>query len=609
MQKIFCCLLIVFASNVYSQAKSQQIKAHSLETIQVKAVRSSANIYQTGSSIDVITSDEIFNKGYSFVSEALESLGGINVSQSGAFGGTSYARIRGASSGQTLVLIDGVKVNDASSPDGAFDFSNLQTFNIERIEVLKGSQSTLWGSDAIGGLINIVTKDFQMGPKYNFFIETGSHETLKLGANIYFSNNENNFQISAFEHKSKGISKAEENDGNFEKDGFGSRSFLFKGKLNLYDITYSTNINYSESDIDFDSYGFITGVKDGDENAKSNHLNWTMSVKKSVLEGKLDSILTYARSSIDRKYSLNGRQNFSAEGKRDFIRYTGNYSFSPTNFLTFGLEKEETKVLTDSISTKSLFLLYELKPLKKLGISLGLRSDRKNNDSKKNTMKITGFYDLGNDWFFRSNWGEGFKLPTIFQSTFFCCGAVTANKSIKPESSEGYEVGFEYTSKDKGVTFGITYFNQDIINQIDFSFALGVYENIKRVSTEGFELNLGYNKSENFNISGSYSFLEAKDSLGVSLIRIPKSKASIDFSYTISSDSRFFFQINYNGREKDTRVTLEEWIRADLTFIQNLKNDLVFFTKIKNIFNESYQDIYGYGTEGTSVYLGVKVNY
>ena len=609
MQKIFCCLLIVFASNVYSQAKSQQIKAHSLETIQVKAVRSSANIYQTGSSIDVITSDEIFNKGYSFVSEALESLGGINVSQSGAFGGTSYARIRGASSGQTLVLIDGVKVNDASSPDGAFDFSNLQTFNIERIEVLKGSQSTLWGSDAIGGLINIVTKDFQMGPKYNFFIETGSHETLKLGANIYFSNNENNFQISAFEHKSKGISKAEENDGNFEKDGFGSRSFLFKGKLNLYDITYSTNINYSESDIDFDSYGFITGVKDGDENAKSNHLNWTMSVKKSVLEGKLDSILTYARSSIDRKYSLNGRQNFSAEGKRDFIRYTGNYSFSPTNFLTFGLEKEETKVLTDSISTKSLFLLYELKPLKKLGISLGLRSDKKNNDSKKNTMKITGFYDLGNDWFFRSNWGEGFKLPTIFQSTFFCCGAVTANKSIKPESSEGYEVGFEYTSKDKGVTFGITYFNQDIINQIDFSFALGVYENIKRVSTEGFELNLGYNKSENFNISGSYSFLEAKDSLGVSLIRIPKSKASIDFSYTISSDSRFFFQINYNGREKDTRVTLEEWIRADLTFIQNLKNDLVFFTKIKNIFNESYQDIYGYGTEGTSVYLGVKVNY
>jgi len=609
MQKIFCCLLIVFASNVYSQAKSQQIKAHSLETIQVKAVRSSANIYQTGSSIDVITSDEIFNKGYSFVSEALESLGGINVSQSGAFGGTSYVRIRGASSGQTLVLIDGVKVNDASSPDGAFDFSNLQTFNIERIEVLKGSQSTLWGSDAIGGLINIVTKDFQMGPKYNFFIETGSHETLKLGANIYFSNNENNFQISAFEHKSKGISKAEENDGNFEKDGFGSRSFLFKGKLNLYDITYSTNINYSESDIDFDSYGFITGVKDGDENAKSNHLNWTMSVKKSVLEGKLDSILTYARSSIDRKYSLNGRQNFSAEGKRDFIRYTGNYSFSPTNFLTFGLEKEETKVLTDSISTKSLFLLYELKPLKKLGISLGLRSDKKNNDSKKNTMKITGFYDLGNDWFFRSNWGEGFKLPTIFQSTFFCCGAVTANKSIKPESSEGYEVGFEYTSKDKGVTFGITYFNQDIINQIDFSFALGVYENIKRVSTEGFELNLGYNKSENFNISGSYSFLEAKDSLGVSLIRIPKSKASIDFSYTISSDSRFFFQINYNGREKDTRVTLQEWIRADLTFIQNLKNDLVFFTKIKNIFNESYQDIYGYGTEGTSVYLGVKVNY
>jgi outer membrane cobalamin receptor len=92
-------------------------------------------------------------------------------------------------------------------------------------------------------------------------------------------------------------------------------------------------------------------------------------------------------------------------------------------------------------------------------------------------------------------------------------------------------------------------------------------------------------------------------------MRIPKRKASIDFSYIISSDSRFFFQINYNGREKDTRGTLEEWIRADLTFIKNLKNDLVFYTKIKNIFNESYQDIYGYGTEGASIYLGLKVNY
>ena len=160
-----------------------------------------------------------------------------------------------------------------------------------------------------------------------------------------------------------------------------------------------------------------------------------------------------------------------------------------------------------------------------------------------------------------------------------------------------------------GVTFRITYFKQDIINQIDFSFARGAYENIKRVSTEGVELNLGYNKLENLNISGSYSFLEAKDSFGISLMRIPKSKASIDLSYTISSDSRFFFQINYNGREKDTLVTLGEWIRVDLTFIKNLKNDLVFFTKIKNIFNKSYQDIYGYGTEGASVYLGVKVNY
>ena len=176
---------------------SSESKDLYIENIVVKSTRSQTNIYQLGSSLDIITSKLISDRGYTFVSEALEGISGLTVSQTGAFGGTATLRIRGASSDQTLVLVDGVSVNDPSSPGGGFDFSNYLTSNIERIEILKSSQSTLWGSDAIGGIINIITKDLKLNPMINFVLEKGSHETTKLGSNFNIIKDSNKVLIAA----------------------------------------------------------------------------------------------------------------------------------------------------------------------------------------------------------------------------------------------------------------------------------------------------------------------------------------------------------------------------------------------------------------------------
>ena len=419
------------------------------EEIIVKSTRSETNIYQLGGSVDIITSEQIKKSGFNFVNEALQTIPGLYISQNGALGGTATARIRGAASGQTLVLIDGVSVSDPSTPGGEFDFSSLLSSNIERIEILKGSQSTLWGSDAIGGVINIITTNEAIGPSIKLNTEIGSFNTQKIGADLRYSNTVHNLYLSYNQFKSDGISKADKSDGNSEKDGIGSKSYLIKTDHKISGFEISTNLNYRESDIDYDSYGFVTGVTDGDENTKGRQINWALEAKKSFLDDRLTNTFSFSESEIDRKYYTNGIENFSAKGKRSFVRYIVNYNFNENNFFTFGAEAEESSTFDDDFETESLFFLYEVMPHEDLGLSFGLREDKRDNLPSEETPKVTVYYNINDNLRLSSNWGEGFKLPTIFQSTFFCCGADKPNNNLAPETSEGYEVGLTYESNER----------------------------------------------------------------------------------------------------------------------------------------------------------------
>ena len=151
--------------------------------------------------------------------------------------------------------------------------------------------------------------------------EIGSFNTQKIGADLRYSNTAHNLYLSYNQFKSDGISKADKSDGNSEKDGIGSKSYLIKTDHKISGFEISTNLNYRESDIDYDSYGFVTGVTDGDENTKGRQINWALEAKKSFLDDRLTNTFSLSESEIDRKYYTNGIENFSAKGKRSFARY------------------------------------------------------------------------------------------------------------------------------------------------------------------------------------------------------------------------------------------------------------------------------------------------
>ena len=578
------------------------------DEIIVKSTRSNSNVYQLGSSVEIISAEEIKKNSFNFVSEALQTSSGVYVSQTGSFGGTATVRIRGASSDQTLVLIDGVPISDPSSPGGGYDFSSLLTSNIDRIEILKGSQSTLWGSDAIGGVINIVTFENASIPNIHLNTEIGSFNTEKIGTDFNIANEHNSLFLSYDSYKSDGISKADKRDGNSEKDGIGSRSYLLKTNHNIFNSEISSNINYRESDVDYDGYGFATGVTDSDENTKGRQLNWSLLLRKAFLDDQLVNSILFGESEIDRKYYTNNIENFSAKGERKFIRYVGNYSLNDNNSFTFGFENEEVTTSGVDFDTRSIFLLYETLISKNFGFSLGLRGDDRNNLASQETPKITAFYNLNDEWRLRANWGEGFKLPTIFQSTFFCCGAEKPNENLLPETSEGYEIGIDYKSNENFNKIGVTFFDQDISNMIDFSFSIGGYENIKKVYSKGVEVNFVSQLKDNITISGSFTKLDSENEFGSRLSRLPEEKGNLNIDFSLGLKNNFYISLFYNGDEVDPRGEVSDWFRSDLNFSRNISDKAKIYFKVKNIFDEEYQDIYGYGTEERSFSIGINVS-
>ena len=578
------------------------------DEIIVKSTRSNSNVYQLGSSVEIISAEEIKKNSFNFVSEALQTSSGVYVSQTGSFGGTATVRIRGASSDQTLVLIDGVPISDPSSPGGGYDFSSLLTSNIDRIEILKGSQSTLWGSDAIGGVINIVTFENASIPNIHLNTEIGSFNTEKIGTDFNIANEHNSLFLSYDSYKSDGISKADKRDGNSEKDGIGSRSYLLKTNHNIFNSEISSNINYRESDVDYDGYGFATGVTDSDENTKGRQLNWSLSLRKAFLDDLLVNSILFGESEIDRKYYTNNIENFSAKGERKFIRYVGYYSLNDNNSFTFGFENEEVATSGVDFDTRSIFLLYETLISKNFGFSLGLRGDDRNNLASQETPKITAFYNLNDEWRLRANWGEGFKLPTIFQSTFFCCGAEKPNENLLPETSEGYEIGIDYKSNENFNKIGVTFFDQDISNMIDFSFSIGGYENIKKVYSKGIEVNFVSQLKDNITISGNFTKLDSENEFGSRLSRLPEEKGNLNIDFSLGLKNNFYISLFYNGDEVDPRGEVSDWFRSDLNFSRNISDKAKIYFKVKNIFDEEYQDIYGYGTEERSFSIGINLS-
>lgn len=604
----FFILILSFLLSEYSYSQeldTNSLNSSEIENITIRSTRIPAGAKDIGSSLYIISEDQIKARGFKDAIDAISSAPGVTSKQNGSFGGVGTIRIRGASSSQTLVLVDGVPVNDSSSPAGGYNFEYLNTSNIQSIEVLKGSQSTLWGSDAIGGVINIYTKQPE-STSFGASAEIGSFGLKRGSADINFAGSNSRFRVSTSKTSVDGISKADEKDGNSEDDGFESESYSMSGSIDLDSLILKGSLSYMESQVEYDSYGFATGVQDGDERSNTDEFIGSISAIFDLFDDKLQNSIFISQSDINRDYYSNGSFSFGAEGKRELIRYQGNIEVNEFNKIAFGLESEESKVDVDESTIDGSFLLYEFRPNSKIIISTGIRNDDHEGFGSKTTRRISGTFKPSDNLIIRSSWGEGFKVPTIFQSTYFCCGATSANSSIRPETSTSYDFGFELFFNEMNSNFSITYFDQDINDQINFSFGVGGYENIDKVNSEGFEIALDYQISKLMSLYLNYSYIDSVDGNGSSLFYVAKDSGEAGLIYEPNNSFSGSIIARYNGSESSSYGKIDSWIRFDVNGSYKLSGTNELYFRIENLLDEEYQQIFGYGTPERSGFIGLR---
>lgn len=607
----FFTLLLSFLIPEYSH--SQELNTNSLnsseiENITIRSTRIPAGAKDIGSSLYIISEDQIRVRGFKDAIDAISSAPGVTSKQNGSFGGVGTIRIRGANSYQTLVLVDGVPVNDASSPAGGYNFAYLNTSNIQSIEILKGSQSTLWGSDAIGGVVNIYTKQPE-STSFGISTEIGSFGLKRGSADVNFAGSNSKFRVSTSKMLSDGISKADEKDGNSEDDGLESESYSLSGSFDFESLTLRGSLSYTNSQLEYDSYGFATGVEDGDEKSNTKEFIGSISAFFDLFDGKLQNSIFISQSDINRDNYSNGSFSFGAEGERELIRYQGNIEVNEFNKIAFGLESEESKADAVDSTIDGSFLLYEFRLTNKIIISTGIRNDNHKGFGSKTTRRISGTFKPSDNLIIRSSWGEGFKVPTIFQSTYFCCGAKSANRSIKPETSTSYDFGFELFFNEMNSNFSVTYFDQDINDQINFSFGVGGYENIDRVNSKGFEVALNYQISKPMSLYFNYSYIDSVDGNGSPLFYVAKDSGEAGLIYEINKSYSGSIIARYNGSESSSYGKIDSWIRFDINGSYRLSDTYELYLRVENLLDKEYQQVFGYGTPERSGFIGLRTKF
>ena len=629
---IFLLFLILFISH-----NAQCLQPHSLDEIVVTATRVETPVEEVASSISIVTSKEIEDKKEPMVLDVLRGLPGVDVTQTGGLGRSSSIYMRGANPEHTLVLIDGMEVNDVMHFGRLYDFSDLTVDNIERIEVLRGPQSTLYGSGAIGGVINMITKKGEGKPKFFLSGEGGSYNTFRESAGLEGSLKNFYYSLGGSHINSKGISSANRRDGNIETDGYDNASLSSRFGFTIgKHVNTDFVVHYTKARSDIDNGGG-QGKDDVNSIYKTVQLLLKGKADISLFEGKWIQSIEFATNSNDRTYfnprdfqHVNDSERSSYNGRLDKIGWQHVVEVHRTNTLTFGVEYKEETGKSDyrwinawgtgatlfpekSAHNTGYYMQDQIKIGEQFFGTAGIRLDDHSEIGSKITYRIAPAYFIKKTGTkIRGTYGTGERAPSLYQlyAPATVWGPV-GNVNLKPEESKGWDLGIDQDIFNEKITLGITYFNNKFKNLIDYDNALG-YVNIGKARTDGLEFSTRIKARDDLTFNLSYTYMDTENQdTGESLLRRPKNKFSADTNYSYSEKGSVHLRILYTGQRRDWMPYPTSGIVGGHTLVNiatkyNITKQIQLFGRIENLLNRKYQEVYGYGTPGFSMYGGVK---
>ncbi len=593
-------------------AISQPVTAQtgqSRDTIVVTGTRFETPLDQVGRSVSVVDNEDIALRQQRFLFDALNTVPGIQVTRSGSFGALASVSLRGLPSNQTLVVQDGIVLNNPSTFGNTFDFANFDTAVIERVEVLRGAQSTLYGSDAIGGVINIVTKDGREGFGGELFAEGGSFGTFRGAATLLGGNDIASARLTLSGVQTDGFSSADEANGNTEDDGFQNISLSSKARFaptENFDVVVVAQ--YQDSENEFDS--FTTLPVDGDEIGESEELSIAGIATHKSFDGMLENQISISYLRNDRLNLTAGVPSFDALETRISYEYQGTAKPAEWISVIAGAEfdQQESEITVgfggnQEIETISGFGLVQLQPLPFVTLNAGVRHDASTAFSDETTFSLSAAVVMPQtNTIFRGSFAEGFRAPTA--------GELGFNPTLFAEFSDGWDVGIEQPLFDGRARFSATYFNQNIDDLIAFDLAAFTFVNVQQFSTEGVEIALDAYINEWLSIAASYTYTDAVNlSTTLAAGNQPNDKVSVELAMQPNEKLTISAGGAYNGEEIDGAVVLDDFFVLSLRASYAVSDQFDVFARVENATDADYQDNFGYGTAPASVFAGVKARF
>jgi len=590
---------------------SKKIKAQKSEVYTAsKSLVSATNVTDN---VSIITSEELSLKGITTVVEALNTIPGISITSSGGLGATKSVFMQGMSNKYTLLMVDGVRYNDLNSISGA-DFSHLLVGDIERIEVIKGAQSGVWGADAAAGVINIITKNAQNGTHGSAGVEVGSYGHKSMNTSISHKTDKFDVMLSVQRVVEDGFTTYAPNGEDidqYEDDSY--RNTTVNLKVGYWIDEYN-RIEAGYHDINalnnYDGYSYALSATDpnsieqSDTHQRSGYLTYKYFIANHAIE------TTLSQNQVNKK-ELNATSGVKEyEGKVPSIELKDTWKYYDNSSLVFGgsYEKRElnyTQVGVDEESydenAKALFVNNTNK-LGNVVLTQALRYDKYSAFEDKVTGKVGAKYLFSNDFNLYANYGTAYRTPAIFDMINLWG---TSNLDLKPENIKSLNVGMQYAG------LNINLFRNEIEDMISWDNMTNMNENINGTSTlKGIELSYEQQLFQSLLAGANYTYVDAKDEDGNRLVNRPRYQSTLYATYLPMKQLAVNVNGSYIGSRKDfsTEETGNYFV-ANTKVTYHASKDLDVYFKVNNLFDRYYQTVYGYASAERSYYAGVEARF
>lgn len=624
---LLCAFAIVLPA---SAQQSDTLKSLFLNEVVISAEKRVSPASSVSNSVSVITAEEIARTGKTSLYDILLGEQGVFMYRQGQEGGLTYGSIRGGNSNHLLVLLNGVRMNMANDPGNSFDFANINISTIERIEIVRGPQSVLYGSQALSGVVNIITKKNEAGISLN--AEAGSYGTFKGDVTAAGSVNNLRYSFNYNNARTSGFSAAGEKYGNTEKDGWKRQGADASIQWQSGETELSLSYRFMKSAADLDQFG----GKGGDDPTYKGDIEET-AYKLHFISPEFSGIksnlaLSYFRNF--RKYKYDALTPF---GDASTSNYDGNeFRFDWQNdvtlnkyaSITFGIDYTKQSAVSEYLSTwyNSIFTEKSIgttgiyaQAKHKIGdlfFTAGVRHE--SHQQAGNALT----YSLGANYFIpatgtklKATLGTGFKAPSLF----YLYDPQYGNALLKPEQNKAIDAGFEQYVFAGNFVFSGTWFKNDYTDLFGFDKSFRAI-NIAASGTTGFEAAAQVFLPFSLSIKANYTYTDAVDKSAGSpdfdkqLLRRPKNKGSVTLTYTGIKAFNVNADVIITGEREDKdfslfpaqRITLSSYTLVNLAVVYSAYPGMELYARGFNLLNKEYEEVFGFANPKTSVFFGVR---